>query len=56
MPSAVGVIVLYGVTLLLPGALLGMLAGLRGWTLAATAYRTITPTAEGTSGAGMTPP
>ncbi len=37
MPSAVGVIVLYAATLLLPGALLGALAGLRGWTLAATA-------------------
>ena len=37
MPSAVGVIVLYAVTLLLPGALVGALAGLRGWTLAATA-------------------
>ncbi|HEY0816864.1 MAG TPA: DUF6541 family protein [Pseudonocardia sp.] len=30
-------VVLYAVTLLLPGALLGALAGLRGWTLAATA-------------------
>ena len=37
MPSAVGVIVLYAVTLLLPGALLGVLTGLRGWTLAAAA-------------------
>jgi hypothetical protein len=37
VPSAVGVIVLYAVALLLPGALLGVLAGLRGWTLAATA-------------------
>ncbi len=37
MPSAIGVIVLYAVTLLLPGGLLGALAGLRGWTLAATA-------------------
>jgi hypothetical protein len=31
------VIVLYAVTLLLPGGLLGALAGLRGWTLVATA-------------------
>jgi hypothetical protein len=37
VPSAVGVIVLYAVTLLLPGALVGALAGLRGWTLAAAA-------------------
>ncbi len=37
MLSAVSVIVLYAVTLLLPGTLLGALAGLRGWTLAATA-------------------
>lgn len=37
MSSAVGVIVQYAVALLLPGALLGVLAGLRGWTLAATA-------------------
>ena len=37
MPSAVGVIVLYAVALLLPGGLLGALAGLRGWTLAASA-------------------
>jgi hypothetical protein len=37
IPAAVGVIVLYAVTLLFPGALLGALAGLRGWTLAASA-------------------
>ena len=37
MPSAVGVIVLYAVALLLPGGLLGALAGLRGWTLPAAA-------------------
>lgn len=37
IPAAVGVIVLYAVTLLLPGTLLGALAGLRGWTLVATA-------------------
>ena len=37
MPSAVGVIVLYAIALLLPGGLLGALAGLRGWTLAASA-------------------
>jgi hypothetical protein len=35
--SAVGVIVLYAVALLLPGALLGVFTGLRGWTLAAAA-------------------
>src|SRR5699024_2418520 len=37
LPAAVGVIVLYAVTLWLPGALAGAAAGLRGWTLAATA-------------------
>jgi hypothetical protein len=37
VPSAVGVIVLYAVALLLPGGLLGALAGLRGWTLPAAA-------------------
>lgn len=37
LPASVGVIVLYAAALWLPGALVGALAGLRGWTLAATA-------------------
>ncbi|MBN9101504.1 MULTISPECIES: DUF6541 family protein [unclassified Pseudonocardia] len=36
-PADVGVIATYVVALLLPGGLLGVLSGLRGWTLVATA-------------------